>query len=88
MNKSTKGLRTSLQRVDWHEVGLRLRELRGFDMTQQEFARKIGVSQNHLSTMERGKVEIGAEILLRVSVEFGKTIEWLLTGVEGVKKTY
>jgi hypothetical protein len=30
--------------------------------------------------MEPGKVEIGAEILLRISREFGKSIEWLLTG--------
>jgi len=30
---------------------------------------------NHLSTMEHGKVEIGAEILLRISREFGKSIE-------------
>ena len=36
--------------------------------------------QNSLSTMEPGKVEIGAEILLRISREFGKSIEWLLTG--------
>ncbi len=35
---------------------------------------------NSLSTMEHGKVEIGAEILLRISREFGKSIEWLLTG--------
>ena len=27
--------------------------------------------------MEHGKVEIGAEILLRISREFGKSIEWL-----------
>jgi hypothetical protein len=30
--------------------------------------------------MERGKVEIGAEILLRISQQFAKSIEWLLTG--------
>jgi hypothetical protein len=36
--------------------------------------------QNSLSPMEHGKVEIGAEILLRISREFGKSIEWLLTG--------
>ena len=36
--------------------------------------------RNYLSTMEHGKVEIGAEILLRISREFGKSIEWLLTG--------
>ena len=72
-------------RVDWKAVGRRLRELRGFDVTQEEFARRVGVSQNHLSTMERGKVEIGAEILLRIGLEFGKSLEWLLTGEDGAK---
>ena len=66
--------------IDWKLVGRRIRELRGFDMTQHEFARRVGVSQNYLSTMEHGKVEIGAEILLRIGREFGKSIEWLLTG--------
>jgi hypothetical protein len=36
--------------------------------------------QNYLSTMEPGKVEVGAEILLRISREFAKSVEWLLTG--------
>jgi transcriptional regulator with XRE-family HTH domain len=66
--------------VDWKAVGRRIRELRGFDMTQQVFANHIGVSQNYLSAMEHGKVEIGAEILLRISVQSGKSLEWLLTG--------
>ena len=68
--------------VDWKTVGRRIRELRGFDMTQGEFARRIGISQNYLSTVERGKVQIGSEILLRMSREFGKSMEWLLTGKE------
>ena len=46
-------------------------------MTQQEFAERVGISQNYLSTMERGKVEVGAEILLRIGLEFSKNIEWL-----------
>ena len=49
-------------------------------MTQEEFAECIGISQNYLSTMERGKVEIGAEIRLRISRESVKSVEWLLTG--------
>ena len=61
-------------------MGRRIRDLRGFDMTQEEFARKIGVSQGHFSYIERGEKEIGAEILLRIHQEFGKSIEWLLTG--------
>ena len=66
--------------VDWVAVGRRIREMRGFDMTQEEFAERIGISQNYLSTFERGKVAIGAEILLRISQEFAKSVEWMLTG--------
>jgi transcriptional regulator with XRE-family HTH domain len=54
--------------------------LRGFDMTQEEFAERIGMSRNYLSTMKHGKVEIGAEILLRISREFAKSVEWLANG--------
>jgi transcriptional regulator with XRE-family HTH domain len=68
--------------VDWKAVGRRIRELRGFDLTQVEFANRIGISQNYLSAMERGKVQVGAEILLRIGREFGKSVEWLLTGEE------
>jgi transcriptional regulator with XRE-family HTH domain len=66
--------------IDWRTVGRRIRELRGFDKTQQVFAEEIGVSQNYLSAMEHGKVQIGAEILLSISKRHGKSIEWLLTG--------
>ena len=40
------------------------------------------VSQGHLSHIERGETEVAAEILLKISQEFGKSIEWLLTGEE------
>jgi transcriptional regulator with XRE-family HTH domain len=66
--------------LDWRAVGRRIRELRGFDMTQTEFARRIGVTQGHLSTMERGEKEAGAAVLLAISREFGKSVDWLLTG--------
>ncbi len=79
-NKSRKSLRGKAGSVDWENVGRRIRELRGFYVTQEEFARRIGVSQGHFSYIERGEKEIGAEILLRISREFGKSIEWLLTG--------
>ena len=85
MNKARKRSGTRSVQVDWIAVGRRLRELRGFDVTQQEFAHRIDVSQNHLSTMERGKVEIGAEILLRIGLEFDKSLEWLLMGEDRAK---
>lgn len=49
-------------------------------MTQADFAERIGVSQAYLSMIEHGQREVGAEILLRISREFGKPIEWVLTG--------
>jgi transcriptional regulator with XRE-family HTH domain len=79
---SREKLRPGRVEIDWKLVGRRIRVLRGFDTTQEEFARRIEVSQNYLSTMEHGKVEIGAVILLRISREFGKSLEWLLTGDE------
>jgi transcriptional regulator with XRE-family HTH domain len=80
IQKSRKIIQVSKGRVDWKAVGRRIRELRGFDLKQKEFARRIGISQGYLSDMERGKKEIGAEVLLWVSRETGKSIEWLLTG--------
>lgn len=66
--------------IDWKAVGRRLRELRGFEIIQAQFARELGISQGQLSRYEQGESEIGAEILLRLSRRSGKTIEWLLTG--------
>jgi len=66
--------------IDWKVVGRRVRELRGFDLNQEEFANEIGVSQGQLSRYEKGASEIGAAVLLRLARKSGKTIEWLLTG--------
>jgi transcriptional regulator with XRE-family HTH domain len=49
-------------------------------MTQEELAPQTGVSQGHVSYVERGEKEIGAEILLWIGREFGESMEWLLTG--------
>ena len=70
--------------VDLSSVGRRIREVRGFDMTQAEFASRIGVAQSYLSALERGKKEPGAAILLAIGQEFGKSVDWLLTGKDPV----
>jgi transcriptional regulator with XRE-family HTH domain len=77
---SRKLLRRKRGSIDWLAVGRRVRELRGFDLTQADFARRIGVSQSYLSAIELGRNEAGAEVLLAISREFGRSIEWLLTG--------
>jgi hypothetical protein len=38
------------------------------------------VGQIYLSAVEHGRTEAGAEVLLAISREFGKSLEWLLTG--------
>jgi transcriptional regulator with XRE-family HTH domain len=68
--------------IDWKLVGRRVRELRGFDMTQAEFAQRIGVSQSYLSAIERGGKEAGAEVLLRIARQYGRSMDWLVTGEE------
>jgi transcriptional regulator with XRE-family HTH domain len=49
-------------------------------MAQADFAYRIGVSQSYLSAVERGRGEVGAEVLLAISREFDKSLQWLLTG--------
>jgi transcriptional regulator with XRE-family HTH domain len=81
MGRSTRKSREKA-RIDLCAIGRRIRELRGFDMTQAEFARKIGVTQSHLSALEHGAKEPGAAVLLAIRRVFGKSVDWLLTGEE------
>ena len=69
---------------DLKALGKRLRELRGFELTQEEFAEELGVSQSQLSKFERGVVAPPAEVLFFVKKRFEVSIDWLLTG-EGEK---
>ena len=73
-------MRKAKQLIDWRAVGRRVRQLRGFDMTQKEFAEAIGVSQSQLSRIERGESEAGAEVLLGISESCKKSINWILRG--------
>lgn len=69
--------------IDLKAVGRRIRELRGYDTKQAEMAHAVGVSQSYLSAIERGKKEPGVAVLYRIAKRYGKSIEWLLTGVKG-----
>ncbi|MBV8114692.1 MAG: helix-turn-helix transcriptional regulator [Silvibacterium sp.] len=69
--------------IDWKAVGRRIRELRGFDTKQSDLAKAVGVGQSHISAIEKGKREIGGALLYRLAKHYGKTMEWLLTGIDG-----
>lgn len=68
--------------IDWKAVGNRVRELRGFETKQAQFASGLGISQGQLSRYEQGTSEMSAAVLLRLAQKSGKSIEWLLTGRE------
>jgi transcriptional regulator with XRE-family HTH domain len=63
-------------------VGRRIRQVRGFDLTQEAFAEQLAISQSQLSKYERGLILPPAEVLLRLKQEFKVSVDWLLTGVE------
>ena len=71
---------------DLSALGRRLRELRGFDLTQGELAKQLGISQSQLSKYERGVAAPAADILFAIKQRFGVSIDWLLTG-EGLKES-
>jgi len=78
--KTASPQKSKAPRIDQVALGRRIRETRGFDTTQEAFARRIGIAQSYLSNLERGTKEPGAAVLLAIGREFGVSIDWLLTG--------
>jgi len=66
--------------LDLAAIGRRIRELRGFETAQAEFARELGVSQSQLSKYERGVTEPPLRLLVRLGERFGKSLDWFVTG--------
>jgi transcriptional regulator with XRE-family HTH domain len=67
---------------DIKAIGRRIRQVRGFDLTQEAFAEQLGISQSQLSKYERGLILPPAEVLLRIKEKFKVSVDWLLTGVK------
>ena len=67
-------------RLDLKAIGRRVREIRGFDLKQTEFAKILGIGQTQLSKYERGKSAPTAEILLKLKSFSKKSTDWILTG--------
>jgi transcriptional regulator with XRE-family HTH domain len=76
---STTGKNISV-RLDLKAIGRRIRQIRGFDLTQEDFGRMLGIGQAQLSKYELGQSAPTAEILLRLKAYSRKSIDWILTG--------
>lgn len=64
------------------EIGKRIRKLRerkGMSIT--EFAAHLGISRQHLSTVEHGKAEVGLQALQAIAAGLDTTMSALLKGL-------
>lgn len=66
--------------VDLVGIGKRIRQIRGFELRQSDFAEMLGITQGQLSKYEVGQNAPTLEILLKLKAHSGKGVDWILTG--------
>ena len=69
-------------KLDLKNIGRRIREIRGFDLNQGQFAETLGIRQNTLSNYENGKIVPTLEMLLKLRAHSGRSIDWIVFGEE------
>lgn len=83
MNKVKRKIRGRPRRshsgIDLQALGQRIRQLRG-EMTQERFARTLGISQAQLSKYELGQSALPLSVLAKLAKECGTSADWILTG--------
>jgi transcriptional regulator with XRE-family HTH domain len=75
--------KNSPETADFRAIGRRIREIRGFDLTQAQFGEALGVPQATLSKYEHGQAAPTLEFLVRLRAHSGRSIDWIVTGEEG-----
>jgi len=67
------------------QIGERLKELRG-DLSQEEFAKEIGVSHKGYQRYESGERVPHPHVLSKIAEKFDTTVDWILTGNLNIEK--
>jgi transcriptional regulator with XRE-family HTH domain len=75
--------RNAQPRVDLRAIGRRIREIRGFDLTQAQFAKRLGIGQQQLSNYEKGRSAPTLEILVKLKTLSGKSLDWIVSSESG-----
>jgi transcriptional regulator with XRE-family HTH domain len=66
-------------------LGERIRKSRqALDITQQELARTIGLTAQHISAIEQNKRVPSLNIIARIGEQLGVSIDFLVSGKEGI----
>ena len=64
-----------------YRLNNRIKKLRkALDLTQREFAERIGMKQNSIALIESGKRNISNQAILGICREFNANEDWLRTG--------
>jgi len=69
-------------KLDLKNMGRRIRQIRGFDLSQAQFGDMLGIRQNMLSNYENGRTVAPLEILVKLKAHSGKSIDWIVFGEE------
>ena len=77
--QSRTSLAASKTKPDLGAIGSRIKKLRG-EVFQEDMADYLGISQGHLSKIERGRGAPTIETLFLLSERFHKSIDWILRG--------
>ncbi len=65
----------------------RIRQIRKEnELTQKEFAERLGVKQNTVASYEMGRIGISDSVVISICREFGINEDWLRTGIGNMKK--
>ena len=67
------------------DLGRRIKERRqALEFTQQQLAEVIGLTPQHISAIEQDKRAPSLSSLAKIAEELGVTVDFLMTGREGV----
>lgn len=68
-------------------VGKRISALRGGD-SLSAFGKRLGVAHTTVKRYEEGVMLPSADVLMRISTLFGKSVSWLMTGKDDVASSF
>ena len=69
---------------DLKAIGRRIREIRGFDCTQRDFGKLLGIGQTQLSKYEKGQSVPTLELLLKLKAHSGRSLDWIVMGEDSL----
>lgn len=70
-------------------LNTRIKQVReDFELTQEEFGKRIGSARNTIANYENGNRTPGRSIILSICREFGVNEDWLVNGTGGPDNMY